>query len=536
MGNPIERELEQIRREQQRNVNAPLSPVLPIAPLPPTQDPDELLARLRAANQIGRSLPQQNMREAGRLAERLGLPAEVVASDLDAVRSRDFDRIAEQVAREAPVTARWGAEPATAAMVGDNGWNLLTRVERIFGANIGSALLQARQPGLVQPSYRPMEPEAPLTPAQRRGAIVTEFQRSKAQFDLGQYQALQTPGSRQLPAVQKELNRLRGQVKSFDLPEAGGGVGGVTEEIARSSSNIVASISEYVEGAILGATGAAAGASAAALAAGGIAGLPAAGAILAAGAAVGGTARLYQFSSGLAIERYLEEGVDPKTADVLGRATGATITALENLGLTRLAKSFGLNTSALTSRVTQRVLQDMTTRKALARGAREFAEVAAYETGIEVLQQEIEVVGLEVGQIMSDLPVISGSKVFDELLTTAYTTALGMGVVGLPGAAVTTVTELDRVERAKQAQTFLSALGSSAEAVELRTQVPEQFQELLQRQVSEYGPVQDIGIPVDRFIAYWQERNVDPRVVAQEVEQAKRVELMERVMVAMVYK
>ncbi|MFZ9585913.1 MAG: hypothetical protein ACO280_13315, partial [Pseudohongiellaceae bacterium] len=167
--------------------------------------------------------------------------------------------------------------------------------------------------------------------------------------------------------------------------------------------------------------------------------------------------------------------------------------------------------------MTQRVLQDITTRKALARGAREFAEVAAYETGIEVLQQEIEVVGLEIGQIMSDLPVISGSKVFDELVTTAYTTALGMGVVGLPGAAVTTVTELDRVERAKQAQTFLSALGSSAEAVELRTQVPEQFQELLQRQVSEYGPVQDIGIPVDRFIAYWQERNVDPRVVAQEI-------------------
>jgi len=516
MGNPIERELEQIRREQQRNVNAPLSPVLPIAPLPPTQDPDELLARLRAANQLGRSLPQQNMREAGRLAERLGLPAEVVASDLDAVRSRDFDRIAEQVAREAPVTARWGAEPATAAMVGDNGWNLLTRVERIFGASIGSALLQARQPGLVQPSYRPVEPEAPLTPAQRRGAIVTEFQRSKAQFDLGLYQALQTPGSRQLPAVQKELNRLRGQVKSFDLPEVGGGVGGVAEEIARSSSNIVASISEYVEGAILGATGAAAGAIAVAIGTGGTA-LPAAGGILTAGAAVGGTARLYQFSSGLAIERYLEAGIDPATADVLGRSTGVAITALENLGLTRLAKSVGLNTSALTSRVTQRVLQDMTTGKALARGAREFVGVAAYETGIEVAQQAAELGGEQVGRMMSNLPSISGEQIVDELLTTAYTTALGMGVVGLPGAAVTTVTELDRVERAKQAQTFLAALGSSAEAVELRTQVPEQFQELLQRQVSEYGPVQDIGIPVDRFIAYWQERNVDPRVVAQEI-------------------
>jgi hypothetical protein len=454
--------------------------------------------------------------EAEQLSKTLGIPVAQVMGDMARARVQLQQQQVSRLATNAPVTTNWTAQSPERATLAKNSFDSLTRIERIFGASIGSALLQARQPGLVQPSYRPVEPEAPLTPAQQRGTVVAEFQRSKAQFDLGLYQALQTPGSRQSAAVQRELTRLRNRVKAFDIPEVGGGVGGTVEEALRSSANIVASISEYLEGAAVGAVGAAAGASAVALGTGGTA-LPAAGGILAAGAAVGGTARLYQFSSGLAIERYLEEGVDPKTADVLGRATGATITALENLGLTRLAKSFGLNTSALTSRVTQRVLQDMTTRKALARGAREFAEVAAYETGIEVLQQEIEVVGLEVGQIMSDLPVISGSKVFDELLTTAYTTALGMGVVGLPGAAVTTVTELDRVERAKQAQTFLSALGSSAEAVELRTQVPEQFQELLQRQVSEYGPVQDIGIPVDRFIAYWQERNVDPRVVAQEI-------------------
>lgn len=516
MGNPLEREMDRIRREQQAAANAPLSPVLPVATPPRVRGPEELAAQLRAANQLGRQKSQQESSEAIRLSQRLGLPAEVVASDLEAVRTQDFQRLSEDIAKSAPVTASWGAEPTRASAVGQSGWEKLSRIERIFGTGLSEAFLQARQPGLFQPSYRSAERDFVPTPLQQRGAVVAEFARAKANFDLGNYQFLQTPASRARPEVQREIDRLRQRAAGFAVPDAGVGAGAVAEEAARSVANIVASITEALEGSAIGAAGAASAGALGALTAGPAA-VPAAGALAAGGAATGSAARIYQFSSGLAIDQFLQAGIDPEAADALGRTVGLGSAALEVVGLNRIGKLFGLNGAALASRVAQRGLQDLTTRRAVMEGVKAAAGTIAVETGTEVAQQALELGGEQVGRMMSDLPSITGDRVLDELWTTAYTTVLGMGLLAVPGAAITTVNELGRVEQAKKAQDFLTALGDSVESTELRTQLPEQFQQLLQQNIDEYGPVQNVSIPVERFVAYWQERNLDPRVVAEQI-------------------
>jgi len=516
MGNPLEREMDRIRREQQAAANAPLSPVLPVSTPPRVRGPEELAAQLRAANQLGRQKSQQESAEAIRLSQRLGLPAEVVASDLEAVRTQEFQRLSEDIAKSAPVTASWGAEPTRASAVGQSGWEKLSRIERIFGTGLSEAFLQARQPGLFQPSYRPAERDFVPTPLQQRGAVVAEFARSKANFDLGNYQFLQTPASRARPEVQREIDRLRQRAAGFSVPDAGVGAGAVAEEAARSVANIVASITEALEGSAIGAAGAASAGALGALTAGPAA-VPAAGVLAAGGAATGSAARIYQFSSGLAIDQFLQAGIDPEAADALGRTVGLGSAALEVVGLNRIGKLFGLNGAALASRVAQRGLQDLTTRRAVMEGVKAAAGTIAVETGTEVAQQALQLGGEQVGRMMSDLPSITGDRVLDELWTTAYTTVLGMGLLAVPGAAITTVNELGRVEQAKKAQDFLTALGDSVESTELRTQMPEQFQQLLQQNIDEYGPVQNVSIPVDRFVAYWQERNLDPRVVAEQI-------------------
>lgn len=516
MGNPLEREMDRIRREQQAAANAPLSPVLPVSTPPRMRGPEELAAQLRAANQLGRQKSQQESAEAIRLGQRLGLPAEVVASDLDAVRTQEFQRLSEDIAKSAPVTASWGAEPTRASAVGQSGWEKLSRIERIFGTGLSEAFLQARQPGLFQPSYRPAERDFVPTPLQQRGAVVAEFARAKANFDLGNYQFLQTPASRARPEVQREIDRLRQRAAGFAVPDAGVGAGAVAEEAARSVANIVASITEALEGSAIGAAGAASAGALGALTSGPAA-VPAAGVLAARGAATGSAARIYQFSSGLAIDQFLQAGIDPEAADALGRTVGLGSAALEVVGLNRIGKLFGLNGAALGSRVAQRGLQDLTTRRAVMEGVKAAAGTIAVETGTEVAQQALQLGGEQVGRMMSDLPSITGDRVLDELWTTAYTTVLGMGLLAVPGAAITTVNELGRVEQAKKAQDFLTALGDSVESTELRTQMPEQFQQLLQQNIDEYGPVQNVSIPVDRFVAYWQERNLDPRVVAEQI-------------------
>jgi hypothetical protein len=88
--------------------------------------------------------------------------------------------------------------------------------------------------------------------------------------------------------------------------------------------------------------------------------------------------------------------------------------------------------------------------------------------------------------------------------------------LGLPGAGVSLRNDLQAARAARKNADFMAALGDTAKAAKLRERLPEKFQELIGR-IKENGEIENVFIPAEQWRTFWQERQMDPAAVAQQV-------------------
>lgn len=91
-----------------------------------------------------------------------------------------------------------------------------------------------------------------------------------------------------------------------------------------------------------------------------------------------------------------------------------------------------------------------------------------------------------------------------------------MTVAGTAAAIVRTALGIKGYTTARQNQQFFEALGDTTKASKLGQRMPEKLRELIEHYTKD-GPLQQVFVPGDRFIQYFQEQGLDPAEQAQKL-------------------
>ena len=441
------------------------------------------------------SVPE--LSEADELARMLAMPREMVLGDITSARAKAQAMRADRLATQAPVTAQWAGKTPERTAISQPSWDGLTKIERIFGRR---EALEPRS-GIEMPGRELLQPTRPIS----RGIVSATISKSLLNSDLNRMYYNTTWDGRKTPEFKRKEKEILDQIGAIQAPEAEGALETMFESAAQFTGSRI--------------TGSAAGAS--------VAGVAAVGALAigAPVAAVAGTA----FGLGTLVRGIAEQSgadiranssvpkADPVVADLSGRFSGLVSGSIDYLATKYVAGIFGSAAKKVVGNATAKILQSPSTRQALINGVKAWGSSIGVETLTETIQQAISLASEQVVRSSADAPAIELERVGRELFETALTTAAGMLILGVPGGAVTTIADLGKVESAKERQAFMSALGDEVKATSLSTTFPAELKSFADEVVQMYGPVQNILIPIERFKAYWQEQNVDPRVVAGEI-------------------
>src|SRR5690606_38201065 len=128
--------------------------------------------------------------------------------------------------------------------------------------------------------------------------------------------------------------------------------------------------------------------------------------------------------------------------------------------------------SDLVQSATSRALRDATYRGALWNGAKAWATAVGGETRTETAQQALQL-GTEAelrlvsnwtgGTLFDGIPL---DRVGQELVTTATETAMGMALLGVPGASLVTVADAGKVAEANARAAWIEGMVDAAAASE----------------------------------------------------------------------
>lgn len=145
------------------------------------------------------------------------------------------------------------------------------------------------------------------------------------------------------------------------------------------------------------------------------------------GLKIGSAATSFQVSAAQAYDEMLEAGVSPKTAKTVANVIGGGVAALDAMQVDELAKGFKLAKNAKTE----------AGEKAAANIAKALAKVGkstAIETGQEVAQEAVTMVGQDVAKRQEGIKTFSGEEYKQRLGDTAVQSALSFGLLGGAGA------------------------------------------------------------------------------------------------------
>jgi hypothetical protein len=434
--------------------------------------------------------------EARRLALRYGVPAPVIARDLDQWRARasleglPLDRIQA----ETPHLAAWLQEPGRAAVARDD-------LERLGLLEwLVTAPPRAFAQGLAQVQYARLRTESLFRPLSQ--AEQDRLNALRAAMDAGGplgagdawFRQAVTGAARLLPTIGV------GFARALQYGLAGAATTG-------AGGALVGSLLPGVGTAAGAATGAGLG--------------------FRAGALYGALRFGFELEAGLAYDEYLtlrdELGrpLDPAVAKAAAIAAGTLNAGLEAFGLERLAASVpGLRqlTGTAARHAVAEALRVPTVRAALGSLMRTYAGTLSAETVTEVAQRAVTILSGELAKAASGQPFVPRSP--GEVATDLYQELVGslqaFALTVAPGPALRLAHDLVRVRQAERQRAFFTALGEAAAQSDTVTRLPEDAQALLERATRD-GPVAHVYVSLAAWRQYWQDQGVDPAEVAREV-------------------
>lgn len=203
-------------------------------------------------------------------------------------------------------------------------------------------------------------------------------------------------------------------------------------------------------------------------------------------------------------------------------ATGAAAAALGMVKLGAVLESIPGGKEffeKFTTSVPAEVLQNSATRgQALKNFANNYVTSVAHGTAAMTGITAVNILG-ERGAEAASGQEFDHSKepgIASQLFETAKDAAATFGVMGGIGPVAVGAHEMQAARRAQTNREFYLAMGETAEASKLRQRLPEAHKELLDG-LTKDGPVEHLYVPQEAFQSYFQGKNIDPEVVANEL-------------------
>lgn len=139
----------------------------------------------------------------------------------------------------------------------------------------------------------------------------------------------------------------------------------------------------------------------------------------------------------------------------------------------------------------------------------------------DLLGEEVNTLYSAVADKVTVKPDMTFADLGKQLVDTAIVTALAGPMQGAifhgPASAATSLADgMQQAATAHRNQQVMQALGEASTESKLQTRLPEKFREFVAA-VKQDGPVENAYIPADEWKTYWQEKNVDPQQMADQV-------------------
>lgn len=172
---------------------------------------------------------------------------------------------------------------------------------------------------------------------------------------------------------------------------------------------------------------------------------PAAGVTAGAGAGVGAVYHLalnsFEVESGLSYTEQLEAGVDPGVAYWTSFGVGLGNAALEMTGLKFVAAPFK-------KLLVKEAVKDPRVVAQIGRAAAAYGGAIAGETGTEILQEALSIMGEEVGKSLSDVEGADLPELTDRMAQIFVKTLSAMSVLAVPGIGASVIADRRRARQA----------------------------------------------------------------------------------------
>lgn len=245
-----------------------------------------------------------------------------------------------------------------------------------------------------------------------------------------------------------------------------------------------------------------------------------------AGFALGEAEYNYRLMAGMAydnMQKVKDVNGQPLPDDVMRIASIATGAAGAGLSLVKLDALLGPAgkqfIEKFTGSVPEKILADSATRSAaLKTFAKEYVQSVAHGTGAMTAIAGANILGERGAEAASGQSFDHKGEpsIPSQLVQNAEDAAGTFAFMGGVSPAIGLHGDLQAAEKAKTAGDFYKAMGDTAEASKIRQRLPEAHQELIKDLVKD-GPVENVFIPHEAFQSYFQSKNVDPEVVANEL-------------------
>lgn len=435
--------------------------------------------------------------EAIKIGRQLGLPTDVVERNFDTIKKRAAIEGSPygEMLKDSPTLAQWTTEPENAKVAHDDLENLgalewlLTAPGRAFASGIDQV---------------------------RFGRLKTE--------------------SLFRELSQEEKDRLNSY--KFGM-EKGGAFGAGDSWFRKAVSGGAQQLPNLFGAGLYGAKYAAAGAAEMGLAGAGVGAVLGEGVGAVPGAVAGagygaragmlyGAAKFgFELEAGNAYDEYQtfkdEHGnpLDDDVARMAAIATGGVNAALEGFGFEALLESVpGLKKlGALGTRsAVKKALLVPTVRQALKELAVSYGKTMSAEVATEVAQRATTILSGELAKTASgqDIPHRSASSVLEDLTNEGLGAVQSFAFTVAAGPALHMGGQIAEAKRAEQTSRFFSALGQQVGQSKLTERLPEKMQEFVER-VTKDGPLENVYIPADSWVTYWQSQGLEPGAVAKEL-------------------
>jgi hypothetical protein len=219
-----------------------------------------------------------------------------------------------------------------------------------------------------------------------------------------------------------------------------------------------------------------------------------------------------------------EEGrpLDPSVARTAALVYGAGASILEAAQMDKLLAVIPNAKSLLTKEGIKTMLKNKTVREAITTFAKEYSTDLSFETLTEVAQQGFQIITREAAKTQSNMGAgtnfeyANSEEIFSELWETGKSSLLQFSLPLLVKPGMNFAINWNAAKSAQQNTRMFEALNENAKESKLKARLPEAYGAFVE-ELTKKGPIKEIGIPVDAFVKHFQEREMDPAQIAEEL-------------------